>query len=250
MRGPWTLFVREMRRFLKVPGQTLLSPAVTTALYLAVFGYAVAGRGNVGGVPYIDFIVPGLIMLGVISNAFLNSSSSMFAMKLQGNIVDLLVTPLGGLEMTGAMVAAAMARAGAIGMMTWLTAVVVRGVHVAHPLFAIAFPTLTGIGFGAIGLLSGLWAEKFEHLNAIPAFVITPLTFLGGVFYDVRGRTGVMAVLSRLDPIFYIVDGMRYGLVGHAVVAPWLGLAVLTAADAFFVMACVIAIGKGWKLRS
>ena len=249
--GVRTLFQKEMRRFLKVPGQTLLGPVVSTLLYLLVFGFALGGRlKSVAGVPYFDFIVPGLVMLGITSNAFLNSSSSLMGMKLTGTIVDLLVTPLRYGDMVLAMVGAAAVRGLAVGILTWLTAVVLRwDLSVAHPLLAITFPVLAAVTFGAVGLLTGLWAERFEQLNFVPAFILTPLTFLGGVFYDVRALPPVLQAISHLNPILYLVEGMRYGLLGTAAVDPRIGLVALAAATLALVAACLVLLRAGWKLR-
>jgi ABC-2 type transport system permease protein len=250
--GPYTFFLKETRRFLKVPGQTLLSPAVTTALYLLVFGYALGGRlRSVHGVPYFEFIVPGLVMLGLVNNAFLNTSSSMIGMKLQGSIIDILVTPLGQAQILAAMVAAAALRGLMVGAMTWIVAAAARGaVQVAHPGYALAFPLLAAVGFAAVGLLTGQWADRFEQLNVVPAFILTPLTFLGGVFYDIRTLPAALQAASRLNPILYIVEGMRHGLLGFSAVPPGVGLAALLAADALVVTACLMALRSGWKLRS
>jgi ABC-2 type transport system permease protein len=251
MTGTATLFRKEIRRFLKVPGQTVLAPVGTTILYLVVFGYALGGRlREVGGLPYFDFIVPGLVTLGITSNSFLNTSSSIMGMKLMGTIVDLLVTPLSPLQIVGAMVGASAARGMLVGLLTWVTAVAFRGeIHVAHPLMALAFPLLTAIGFSALGLLTGLWAEGFERLSFVPSFILTPLTFLGGVFYDVRMLPPALAALSHANPILYLVEGMRYGLHGTAGVSPVLGLLALVGFDGLVVLACLVALGSGWKLR-
>jgi ABC-2 type transport system permease protein len=250
-----TLFAKEMRRFMKVPGQTLLGPVVSTLLYLLVFGYALGGALRmVAGIPYFDFIVPGLIMLGITSNAFLNSSSSLMGMKLTGTIVDLLVTPLGYSEIVVAMVGAAAARGLAVGALTWLSAVLLRlpagaEIHVAHPLYALAFPVLAAVTFGAIGLLTGLWADRFEQLNFVPAFILTPLTFLGGVFYDVRSLPPLLQGLSHVNPILYLVEGMRAGLLGTSAVDPRIGLAALLLASVALVAAALALLRSGWKLR-
>jgi ABC-2 type transport system permease protein len=249
--GLQTLFRKEVRRFLKVPGQTLVSPAVTTALYLVVFGFAIGGAiRTVAGVPYIDYMVPGLIMLGVVSASFLNTSSSMFGMKLQGTIIDLLVTPLGPGEIVTAMVGAAVVRGLLVALMIWLVSVAFRGLHVAQPHLALLFPVLAAIGFGAVGLLTGLWADKFEQLNAVPAFVLTPLTFLGGVFYDVRMLPAGLEAVSRANPILYLVEGTRHGFLGHSDGDPLVGLAVLLLVDGLLLGTCVLALRKGWRLRA
>lgn len=250
--GARTLFRKEVRRFLRVFGQTLLTPVVTTALYLVVFGWALGGRLRVmDGVPYLAFITPGLVMLAVITNAFANASSSMFMSKLQGTVVDLLVSPLRHGEIVFAMVGASTLRALLVGAATWAVALLfLGGVSVAHPLLAIAFPLLTAIGMGAVGLLTGVWAEKFEHVNLVPTFVITPLTFLGGVFYDVGQLPGVFSAFSRLNPILYVVEGMRHALLGVSSVSPALALLGLAVFDLVTVGACIRVFRTGWKLRS
>ncbi len=252
MTGVRTLFHKEIRRFLKVPGQTVFAPVGTTILYLLVFGYALGGRlREVGGLPYFDFIVPGLVTLGITSNSFMNTSSSFMGMKLMGTIVDVLVTPLTPLQIVAAMVGASAARGLLVGALTWVTAVAFRGeIHVVHPLLAVAFPLLTAIGFASLGLLTGLWAEGFERLNFVPAFILTPLTFLGGVFYDVRMLPPTLAALSHANPILYLVEGMRYGLYGSAGVDPAVGLLALAGFDVLAVGACLVALGSGWKLRN
>lgn len=249
--GMRTLFVKEVRRFLRVPGQTVMAPLVSTVLYLAVFGLAVGGRlREEDGVPYLHFIVPGLVMLGVVSNAFQNASSSMIVMKVQGTVVDLLLTPLTPLEITLAMVGGATVRALVVGALTLLAAAVSQGgLQVAHPLHALLFPLLTGIGFGALGLLTGLWAEKFEQVSFVPTFVLTPLTFLGGVFYDVRNLPEPFAALSHANPVLYLVEGMRFGLLGRSAVDPLLGMAFLVILDLLAMGLCVGLLRSGWRLR-
>lgn len=250
--GVRTLFLKEYRRFMKVPGQTLASPVVTTVLYLLVFGYALGGRlRQVAGVPYFDFIVPGLIMLGITSNAFLNSSSSLMGMKLTGTIIDLLVTPLAYGEMVFAMVAAAAVRGLLVGGLIWIVAAIARvDVLLVHPVYALAFPILAAVSFGAIGLLTGLWAERFEQLNFVPAFILTPLTFLGGVFYDVRSLPPVLRAVSHVNPILYLVEGMRAGMLGTGAVDPLVGLVALLIGTLGLVLACLLVLRSGWKLRS
>ena len=201
--GVRTLLERELRRFLRVSGQTIFSPLITTSLYFVVFGMSLGHRlAEVEGVPYINFIVPGLVSLGVVSNALLNTSSSLFSMKMQGTIIDLLVTPLSYGEILVALLLAAVVRAMLVGGLMWLVAGCFSGFQLAHPVFA--FFSLVGIAlaFAAVGLIVGIWADKFEQVNFVPAFVITPLTFLGGVFYSVNGIPSALGVLTRANPVF------------------------------------------------
>ncbi len=250
--GARTLFLKEVRRFLRVPGQTLVTPVITTILYLVVFGWALGGRlREMSGVPYLAFITPGLVMLAVITNAYANASTSMFISKLQGTVVDLLVAPLRYTEIVFAMVGGATVRALLVGLLTFVAALFFHErVQVAHPFLALVFPTLTGIGLGAVGLITGVWAEKFEHVNLVPTFVITPLTFLGGVFYDVRQLPETFAAFTRANPVLYVVEGMRHALLGVSSVSPWVSLAGLLVFDAVALGACILVFRTGWKLRS
>ena len=180
-----TLLGKEIRRFLKVPGQTIGQPVVTTALYFLVFGYALGSRvREIDGVRYDRFIVPGLVLLALIQNAFLNTSSSMFIAKIQGTVVDLLVAPLGVLDLLGGFVLAGVLRGLLVGGVVFVIAGLFTGFQVAHPLWALVFAVLVAATFAQLGLVVAIWSEKFEQLNLVPTFVITPLTFLGGVFFS------------------------------------------------------------------
>jgi ABC-2 type transport system permease protein len=245
-----TLLRKETRRFLKVPGQTLAQPVVTTALYFLVFGFALGGRvRELDGVPYVRFLVPGLVMLGVIQNSFLNTSSSMFVMKLQGTIVDLLVAPLGTTEILGAFTLAAAIRGLTVGFLTWLVAATFTGFAIAHPLFVVAFALLVAVTFALLGLCIAIWADKFEQLNIVPTFVITPLTFLGGVFYSARLLPEPWSTVTRINPILYMVEGLRYGFLGVSSVNPWLGLGLTATMMATTLALAWWMIGTGYKLR-
>lgn len=249
-----TLLRKETRRFLKVPAQTVAQPVVMTALYFLVFGYALGGRlrelPGYPGVSYVRFIVPGLIMLSLIQNAFLNTSSSLFVLKLQGTIVDLLVAPLSVGEMLAAFLLAAVARGLLVGGIVWLVAALFTGFEVAHPLFALLFCTLVAITFGVIGMAVAIWSDKFEQLNLVPTFIITPLTFLGGVFYSPRMLHEPWASVTYLNPVLYMVEGLRYGLLGVYTASPWIALGatlplcLATTALVWWMLA------SGYKLRS
>jgi ABC-2 type transport system permease protein len=245
-----TLFWKETRRFLRVPGQTLAQPVVTTALYFLVFGYALGGRvRELDGVPYIEFIVPGLVMLGIIQNSFLNSASSMFIMKMQGTIVDLLVAPLSTTEILAAFVLAALLRGLLVGAITWAVAAAFVGVHVAHPGWVLASSLLVGTTFALTGLIVAIWSEKFEQLNLVPTFVITPLTFLGGVFYSAQMLPEPWASVTRANPVLYMVEGLRYGLVGVAHTSPWQGVGITGGVLAVALLVAYWMLSTGYKLR-
>jgi ABC-2 type transport system permease protein len=248
--GFWTLFQKEVRRFMRVPGQTLLSPVVTTVLYFVVFGWSLGGRlREVEGVPYARFIVPGLVALGVVTNAYQNTASSLFVMKLQGTVVDLLVSPLGYGEILAAFVGAAVVRGLAVGGIMWTVAGLFEGFGLAHPLVALALVLLAAVLFAALGLLTAIWATTFEQVNFFPTFFITPLTFLGGVFYSVEMLPPGLRRFTLANPIFYMVDGVRFGMLGISDAPPWAGGALLAALAAAAVGAAYAVLRSGYRLR-
>jgi ABC-2 type transport system permease protein len=248
--GSWTLFVKEVRRFLRVPGQTLLSPVVTTILYFVVFGWSLGGRlREIEGVPYARFIVPGLVALGVVTNAYSNTASSLFVMKLQGTVVDLLVSPLGYAEILWAFVAAAVLRGLLVGGVMWLVAGAFEGFGMAHPAVALALVVLAAVLFAALGLITAIWATSFEQVNFIPTFFITPLTFLGGVFYSVEMLPPAFRRFTLANPIFYMVDGLRFGMLGISDASPWTGALLLAGLAAVAVGVAYALLRSGYELR-
>jgi len=249
--GMRTLYRKEVKRFLRVPGQTILSPLVTTALYFVVFGWSLGGRlREIDGIPYVRFLVPGLVMLGLINNAFLNTSSSLFIMKLQGTMVDLLVTPLSYGEILAAFIAAGLTRALLVGTLTWATATLFVGPLLPHPFLALLAAVLVSIAFAALGVLVALWAEKFEQVNFIPTFVITPLTFLGGVFYSAAMLPPAFQALLHFNPIYYMIESMRFALVGRSDSSPLAGFGILLVLAAAMVLWALLLLRKGYKIRS
>jgi ABC-2 type transport system permease protein len=248
--GLKTLLQKEVRRFLRVPGQTILSPLITTTLYFVVFGFSLGSRlREVEGVPYARFIVPGLVTLGIVSNAFLNTASSMFVMKLQGTIVDLLVSPLAYGEILAGFVGAAVARALLVGFVMWAVAGVFAGFQLAHPLFALAMVVLVAVAFAALGFMTAIWASTFEQINFFPTFIITPLTFLGGVFYSARMLPPGLRQLTLVNPVFYMVDGVRHGMLGLSDAPPLAGLALVAALGTGALAGAYAMLRTGYKLR-
>ncbi len=248
--GLRTLFQKEVRRFLRVPGQTLLSPLVTTTLYFVVFGYSLGARlREIEGVPYARFIVPGLVTLGVVTNAYLNSASSLFVMKLQGTIVDLLVSPLSYGEILAGFVGAAALRGLLVGSIMWLVAGAFGGFTLAHPLVAVTSLALVAVGFAALGFMTAIWASSFEQVNFFPTFFITPLTFLGGVFYSVAMLPPALRRLTLLNPVFYLVDGVRFGMLGISDANPWAGPALVAVLATVSVTAAYLMLRSGYRLR-
>jgi ABC-2 type transport system permease protein len=245
-----TLLLKETRRFLRVPGQTVAAPVVTTLLYFLVFGYSIGSQlRTVHGVPYMRFIVPGLVIMPLISNAFLNTASSMFIAKVQGTIVDLLVAPLSYGEVLAAFVLAAVARSLIVGAMVYVVAGLFTGFAIAHPAWVLVFALVTAAGFSVAGLVVAIVTDKFEQLNIIPTFVITPLSFLGGVFYSLDFLPPLWRAVSRANPILYMVDGLRYGFIGTSDVGPWVGLAILLAMVTVGGGVAYGILRSGYKLR-
>jgi ABC-2 type transport system permease protein len=246
-----TLLAKETRRFLKVPGQTLAQPVVTTTLYFLVFGYALGGRvREVEGISYVRFILPGLVLLTLTQNAFLNTSSSMFIAKMQGTVVDLLIAPLAVIDLLTAFITAAVVRGFLTGGLVWLIAGFFCGFQVAHPLLVLLFALLIAIAFAAIGLAVAIWSDKFEQLNVVPTFLLTPLTFLGGVFYSARMLPHPWDTLTRMNPILYMVEGLRFGFLGAATSSPLTGLLITTAVAALATILTAWMLATGYKLRS
>jgi ABC-2 type transport system permease protein len=231
--GMFTLLRKEVARFSKVWMQTVLSPLVTTALYFLVFGVALGSR--LASVPvgdtevrYIEFVVPGLMMLAMINNSFLNSASSLFQSKINGTITDLLTTPLGTPEILFAYVAGAVIRGMLVGGLVWLTASVFVGFSIHSPIELLAMSVLVTATFGLLGLCAAVVSEKFDQLNIIPSFVLTPLTFLGGVFYSAAMLPEPWSTIVRFNPIFHMVGGIRHALIGASdtsIAISWLWVA-------------------------
>lgn len=248
--GAQTLLKKEVRRFLRVPGQTVLQPLISTSLYFVVFGYTLGGqKAQVEGVPYVQYIVPGLVFLGVANNAFLNASSSFFITKIQGTIVDLLVAPLGPVELLFGFITGAMVRGLLVGLLTWVVALLFTGAHLVNVLETAVFLGLSAYVFSVLGLLAGIWAEKFEQINFFPTFLMLPLTFLGGVFYSVRALPEPFHTLSLFNPVVHMVEGLRAGMLGLeqtsvAGLALLLGLALTATVLAWRLLS------SGYRIRS
>jgi ABC-2 type transport system permease protein len=245
-----TLLSKEVRRFLRVPGQTLATPLVTTTLYFLVFGVSIDHQlREVDGVPYARFIVPGLVLMGVLQNAYLNSASSLFVMKLQGTVVDILVSPLSYGEILAAFVLAAAFRGLLVGAITYAVAGAFTGFSVASPALALLVVAAAAVAFAAAGVVSAIWAQTFEQVNFFPTFFILPLTFLGGVFFSIRMLPPGLAAAARANPIFYMVDALRFAVLGVSDVAPWAGVAMVLLLAGAAVTSAYLLLRSGWRLR-
>ena len=225
--GLATLAGREVRRFLAVWTQTLAAPLITAGLFLAVFSLALGPmRGEVLGVPFLHFLAPGILMMTVIQNAFANTSSSIVIAKVQGNIVDTLMPPLSPAELVLGYLAGGVARGLLVAVAIGLPVAWLLGVGVAHPLWAAAFVLVGAAFLAALGIVAAIYANKFDQMAAITNFVVTPLSFLSGTFYSIQSLPPAMEAVLRLNPVFYLIDGMRFGMIGRSDADPWLGLAV------------------------
>ena len=247
----WTLFSKELLRFVKVSVQTVAAPVLTSALYLVIFGQVLEGRIQVfDGVRYTSFLVPGLVMMSVLQNAFANSSSSLIQSKITGNIVFILLAPISTAEFFWAYVAASVARGFAVGAGVLAVTAGFVELRLEAPLWTAAFAVLGAALAGALGLLAGIVSEKIDQLAAFQNFVILPLTMLSGVFYSIHSLPGFWRSLSHANPFFYMIDGFRYGFFGSSDVAPGASLAVVAIAFAAVASLCLLLLKSGYKLRT
>ena len=251
MIGTWTLFKKEMLRFWRVVFQTVASPVITGILYLMIFSHVLGDRLEVyEGVPYTSFLIPGLIMMSLLQNAFANSSSSLIQSKVMGNIVFLLLTPLSYLQFFIAFLLAAILRGMFVGLAIYLLAIIYIDLPILHPFLVLTFSFLGGGLLGAFGIIAGIWADRFDQMAAFGNFVIMPLSFLSGVFYSIHSLPEVWQMLSRFNPFFYMIDGFRFGFFGQSDVSPWFSLTILGIS---FILLSVLAIQmlkSGFKLRN
>ena len=253
--GLKTLYIKEVRRFFKVQLQTIWAPAITTLLFLAIFTVATGGRRPVlvGGetVAFADFLAPGLIIMGMMQNSFANSSFSLLVGKMQGTIVDYLMPPLSTGELLAAMVGGAVTRAVLVGLAIWLVMLFWPGVHVfPHSIGAILWFGLLGSAMLAfMGVLTSIWADKFDHAAAITNFVIAPLSLLSGTFYAIDKLAPAFQAFSRVNPFHYVISGFRYGFIGAADSPVLTGGAVLLGIDVVLGLICYALLNSGWKLK-
>ena len=251
LAGASTLFRKEVLRFWKVAFQTVAAPVLTAIMYLLIFGHVLQNQVQAfPGVGYTSFLVPGLVMMSVLQNAFANSSSSLIQSKITGNLVFLLVSPLSHWAWFVAYVGASVVRGLAVGAGVMLVTVWFAPLRLAEPWWIFIFAALGAGMLGSLGLIAGLWAEKFDQLAAFQNFVIMPMTFLSGVFYSVHSLPGVWQAVSRLNPFFYMIDGFRRGFFGVSDASPWLSLAVVGGSFVLVALVALRLLSSGYKLRS
>jgi ABC-2 type transport system permease protein len=251
--GLKTLYLKEVRRFFKVQLQTIWAPALTTLLFLVIFTVALGRTGRtVMGVSFADFIAPGLIVMGMIQNAFANSSFSLLVGKIQGNIVDYLMPPLSTGELIAGLIGASVTRAVLVGFAVWLAMLVYPGVHVTPRIgWAILWFGLMGSTMLAfLGLLTSIWAEKFDHAAAVTNFVVAPLSLLSGTFYSIESLAPAFRAISHANPFFYVISGFRYGFLGVADSPVPVGALLLLAINLALGALCYWLLRSGWKIKS
>jgi len=245
-----TLFRKEVTRWAKVWLQTVLAPVVTSLLYLLVFGHVLEGRVEVfPGVSYTQFLIPGLLMMTVIQNAFANTSSSLIQSKVMGSIVFVLLPPFSSLELFLAYIGAAVARGLAVALGVFMLAYFYADVPINNIFIVLLFVILGSYTMGALGLIAGMWAEKFDQIAAFQSFLIVPLTFLSGVFYSIKSLPPFWYELSKWNPFFYMIDGFRSGFFGQSDQPLAISLIVMFAAAALMTLICVGMLKRGYKLR-
>jgi ABC-2 type transport system permease protein len=250
MTGFPTLLQKEVLRFWKVSFQTVAAPVLTTLLYLLVFGHALAAHVQAfPGVTYLQFLVPGLAMMAMLQNAFANSSSSLIQSKITGNIVFILLPPLGAGEIFAAYLLASMVRGVVVGLGVFVATTWIIPLPVRHPGWVLAFAVVGTGMLGTMGIIAGIWSEKFDQLAAFQNFLVMPLTFLAGVFYSMHTLPPFWQGISQLNPFFYAIDGFRYGFFGQSDVAPWTSFAIATAAFGVLSWLTLALLRSGYKLR-
>ena len=249
--GLATLAQRETQRFMAVWTQTLMAPLVTAGLFMVIFTIAIGPRrGEVMGVDFTTFLAPGILMMTVIQNAFANTSSSIVISKVQGNIVDTLMPPLSAAELVLGYLAGAVARGVLVAVAIAAGLALFLGLLPAHPLWALLFVVLGAAFLGALGMVAGIFANKFDQMAAITNFIVTPLAFLSGTFYSVEALPGALYTISHVNPVFYLIDGVRFGMIGVSDSSPVLGLVVATGST---LAVCGIAwamFRHGYRLKA
>lgn len=249
--GAYTLFARDLQRMFRLPFQTLFTPWVSALLYIFIFGEVVGRRiQSIGGVNYIDFVLPGIVMMNILTSAFSHGSASLFFMRFVRHIDEILVAPLSYAEMILAMVAGAVVRALVVGLGVYAIALLFTSATIAHFWLFLFYAVVASIIFSFLGLLVGLWAEHFEHLAILTTFVITPLTFLGGMFNTVDMLPSALQPIVRLNPFFYFIDAMRFSMIGIGEANPAIGAALIAVLLIFLGALTWYLFKIGYKIRT
>ena len=251
LRGPWTLFKKELLRFWRVSFQTVAAPVITALLYLLIFSHVLDQHVQVyEGVTYTAFLIPGLIMMSVLQNAFANSSSSLIQSKVMGNLVFVLLTPLTHLQFFVAFLLAAIIRGLVVGLCIYLIAMWFIDLSIANPWLILAFAVLGSALLGTFGIIAGIWADRFDQMAAFQNFIIMPLSFLSGVFYSIHSLPPFWQKVSQLNPFFYMIDGFRYGFFDKGDVSPMISLSIVGASFLVLAWLTLKMLKSGYKLRA
>ena len=249
--GAWTLYKKEVLRFLIVWIQTIFSPLISSLLFLLVLSLAIgADRGDVLGVPFITFLAPGLISMQVIQQSFSHSSSSFMIGKIQGNILDLLYAPLSASEVTISVALAAVTRSVMIAIVSIIVFKFIIEIEITNYLLLVTFTLLSSFILGNIGIIAGLWAEKFDHMATVTNFLIVPLSFLSGTFYSIERLPEILQMISKVNPFFYMIDGFRYSFIGKADGSIFIGLVYLSVLSFVSWFVTYLLYKKGYKIKS
>ncbi len=248
--GLYSLIRREVLRFLNVWSQTIMAPLINAGLFLLIFTIAIGSqRGDVMGMPFMHFLAPGILTMTVIQNAFANSSSSLTSAKVQGNIVDTLMPPLSAAELVTGYVVGAVARGVLVAVVIAIGVRIFLGVGMVHPQWVLVFVILGAVFMGSLGIVAAIFANKFDQLAAISNFIVTPLSFLSGTFYSIDALPPVLRALSHVNPFFYIIDGVRFGMIGVSDGSPWHGLWVAIVACTLVLTICWYWFRNGYRLK-
>lgn len=249
--GVWTLYLKEVRRFWKVMTQTIAAPVITTLLYLAIFALAIGKfRPDVHGVSFVEFLAPGLVMMTMIQNAFANTSSSILISKIQGNIVDVLMPPLSAGELNVGIALAGVTRGLVCGAVTAAAMLPFVDMQIAHLWAVLFYAAGASLMLALLGILGGVWSEKFDHLQAVTNFIILPLTFLSGTFYSVTQLPDFAHEATKWNPVFYLIDGFRYGVTGHADGSIATGIAIVIGMNLLLWTVCHLLFRTGYRLKA
>lgn len=249
--GFTTLTERECRRFLRIWQQTIIPPVITSLLFILIFGYSLGSQiSQIAGVSYLEFIIPGLLMMGVIMSAYMNTVSSIYISKFQGSVQELLVAPLSYWEIIFALTIAAVLRAVLVGVSVLAVSLLFTTISVHSVAVLTYFILMVSLLFAFAGIATGLWASNFDQMNIFATFIITPLTYLGGVFYSIRMLPAVWQNIAKFNPILYMVDGFRYGFLGFSDIPVWISMLLVLGLALFFFVLCVQLLKKGYKIRT
>ena len=249
-RGLWTLYTKEVQRFMSVWLQTIMAPVVTTLLFLAIFSLALGGAvREINGMPFILFLAPGLLAMAVAQNSFANTSSSIIVSKIQGNIVDVLMPPLNAKELTLAYAGGGMTRGVFVGLGVFLALKLFVNLPILHPIWMLYFVFAAALMLSLLGMMGGIWAQKFDHMSAMTNFVITPLSFLSGTFYSIDRLPEFWQQVTLFNPFFHLINGIRYGFIGVADYSIEIGALILACFNLFLLITVHAMIKRGYKLR-